>query len=86
MGTKGIQKRKPRHKKQLLIDKMIVKDCKKWLTSLAVAWIDYDVVSHNWIQKWVEVFGVGVNVRTFVNASMKQWNIEMTAGNQRLEM
>ena len=28
--------------------------------------------------------GVTVNVRSFVNASMKQWNTEMTAGNQRL--
>ena len=30
------------------------------------------------------MFGVAVNVRTFVNASMKQSNIELTAGNQRL--
>ena len=28
--------------------------------------------------------GVTVNVRSFVNASMKQWNTELTAGNQRL--
>ena len=30
------------------------------------------------------MFRVAVNVRTFVNASMKQSNIELTAGNQRL--
>ena len=39
----------------MVIDKEIVKDCKRWLTSLAVAWIDYrkayDVVPHSWIQK-----------------------------------
>ena len=29
-------------------------------------------------------FGVAVNVRSSVNASMKQWNTELTAGNQRL--
>ena len=28
--------------------------------------------------------GVTVNVRSFVNTSMKQWNTELTAGNQRL--
>ena len=28
--------------------------------------------------------GVTDNVRSFVNASMKQWNTELTAGNQRL--
>ena len=32
----------------------------------------------------MEVFGVAVNVRFFVNASIKQWNTELTAGNQRL--
>ena len=75
-------------KDQLLIDKMIVKDCKKRLKSLAVAWIDYrkayEMVPHSWIQKCMEAFGVAVNVRSFVNASMKQWNTELTAGNQRL--
>ena len=75
-------------KEHLLIDKMIVKDCKKWLASLAVAWIDYckpyDMVPHSWIQKCMEMFGVAVNVRSFVNTSMKQWNTELTASNQRL--
>ena len=30
------------------------------------------------------MFWVAVNVRFFVNASMKQWNTELTASNQRL--
>ena len=63
-------------KNQLLIDKMIVKDCKRRLTLLVVAWIDYhqayDMVPHSWIQKCTEMFGVAVKVRSFVNASMKQ--------------
>ena len=75
-------------KDQLLIDEMIVKDCKKRLKSLAVAWIDYrkayEMVPHSWVQKCMEVLGVAVNVRSFVNASMKQWNTELTASNQRL--
>ena len=62
-------------KDQPLIDKMIVKDCKRWLISFAVAWIDYqkayDVVPHSCIQKCMEMFGVAVNVRSFVNISMK---------------
>ena len=32
----------------------------------------------------MKVFEVAVNIRSFVNASMKQWNTELTAGNQRL--
>ena len=54
---------------------------------MAVAWIEYfkayDMVPHNWIQKCMEVFGVAVNVRSFVNTSMKLCNTELTAGNQR---
>ena len=30
------------------------------------------------------MFGVAVSVRSFVNTSMKQWNTELTASNQRL--
>ena len=32
----------------------------------------------------MEMFGVAVHVRSFVNTSMKQWNTELTASNQRL--
>ena len=67
---------------------MIVKDCKRQLTSLAVVWIDYrkayNMVPHSWIQRCMEVFGVAVNVRCFVNASMRKWNTELTTSNQRL--
>ena len=55
---------------------------------MAVAWINYrkayDMVPLNWIQKCMEVFGAAVNVNSFVNTSLKQWNTELTAGNQRL--
>ena len=73
---KGCRKRSRSTKHQLLIGKMIAKDCKRRLTSLAVTWIDYlksyDMVPHSWIQKCMEKFGVAVNVRSFVNTSMKQ--------------
>ena len=32
----------------------------------------------------MEMFGVAVHVRSFVNTSMRQWNRELTASNQRL--
>ena len=58
---KGCRKGSRGTKDQLLIDKMIVKDCKKSLTSLAVIWIDYhkvyNMASHSWIQKCMKVFG-----------------------------
>ena len=56
---------------------------------MAVAWIDdrkaYDKVPHSCIQKCIEILGVAVNVRYFVNASMKQWHTKLTTGNQKLE-
>ena len=42
------------------------------------------MVLYSWIKRCLELFGVAVNVRTLVNASMKQSNIELTAGNQRI--
>ena len=42
------------------------------------------MVPHNWIQKCIKVFGVAVNVMSFVKASIKPWNTQLTAGNQGL--
>ena len=51
---------------------------------MAVTWIDYrkayDMVPHS----WMELFRIAVNMRSFVNAAMKQWNTELNAGKQRL--
>ena len=70
-------------------EQKIVKDCKKRLTSLAVAWIEYrkpyDMVPHSWIEKCMNMFGVAVNVRSFISKSMKRWNTELNAGQSRLE-
>ena len=75
-------------KDQLLIDKMIVQNCKWRLTSLGVAWIDYrkayDMVPHGWIEKCMEMVGVAINMRQFITGSMKQWNTKLTAGDKRL--
>ena len=85
---KGSRKGSRGTKDQLLIDKMIVKNCKKRLTSLAVAWIDYhkayDMVPHTWIEKCMNMSGVAVNVRSFISESMKHWNTELNAGHSRL--
>ncbi|XP_037787453.1 uncharacterized protein LOC119583012 [Penaeus monodon] len=85
---KGCRKGSRGTKDQLLIDKMIVKNCKIRLTSLDVAWIDYrkayDMVPHSWIEKCMNMFGVAVNVRSFISESMKHWNTELNAGQNRL--
>ena len=85
---KGCRKGSRGTKDRLLIDKMIVKNCKKRLTSLAVAWIHYrkgyDMVRDSWIEKCMNMFGVAVYIRSFISESMKHWNTELNAGQSRL--
>ena len=56
-------------KNQLLIDKTVLKDCKKRHTKLSMACIDYrkafDLLSHSWVNECMEMFGIAENVRTF---------------------
>ena len=72
----------------MLIDKAILKDCKRRHTNLAIAWIDYrkayDMVPHSWIGECLEMFGVAVNVRQFLLSSMKKWKTELTSCGQQL--
>ena len=59
---KGCRKGRRGTKEQLLIDKAILKDCRKRHTNLAMAWIDYrkayDMVPHSWIVECLEMFGI----------------------------
>ena len=57
-------------KDQLLIDKTVLKDCKKRYTNLSMAWIDYrkgyDLVPHSWVNESMEMFGIAENLRMFL--------------------
>ena len=50
---KGCRRNSRGTKDQLLIDKMVLNDCKKRHTNLGMAWIDYkkayDMIPHSWI-------------------------------------
>ncbi|XP_067034849.1 uncharacterized protein [Acropora muricata] len=67
---KGCRRRSRGTKDQLLIDKAILKDCKRRHTNLAMAWIDYlkayDMVPHSWIGECLEMFGIAVNIDSLV--------------------
>ena len=71
----GCRKGRRGTKDQLLIDKAILKDCRKRHTNLAMAWIDYrkayDMVPHSWIVECLEMFGIAENVKKFLIDSMK---------------
>ena len=72
-----------RTKDQLLIDKTVLRDCKKRDTNLAMAWADYkkayDMVTHSWISECLEMFGIANNVQDFLNKSMKSWKLVLNA-------
>lgn len=61
-------------KEQLMIDKMVMKNCRR-VTNLAVCWIDfkkaYDMVPHSWIKQCMEWFGVADNIRRTVKKSIQ---------------
>ncbi|XP_069983749.1 uncharacterized protein [Penaeus vannamei] len=42
------------------------------------------MVPHSWIEKCLDMFGIAVNVKSFINESMKKWNTELNAGQTRL--
>ena len=62
-------------KDQLLINKSVLKDCKKRHANLSMAWIDYrkayDLVSHSWVNEYMEMFGIAKNLRTFLQKGMQ---------------
>ena len=73
---KGCRRKSRGTKDQLLIDKTILKDCRKRRTNLAMAWIDYrkayDFVPHSWILECLDMLGIADNIRSFLEKSMKK--------------
>ena len=73
-------------KDQLLIDKTVLKDCKKRHTNPSMVWIDYrktyDLVPHSWVDECMEIFGIAQNLRTFSQKSMQQWRLSLTANGE----
>ena len=72
---KGCRKRSRGTKDQLLIDKMVLRNCKRRKTNLAMAWIDYrkayDMVPHSWILETLELTGRAPNIQRLVRESMQ---------------
>ena len=85
---KGCRKGSRGTKDQLLIDKTVLRDCKKRHTNLAMAWIDYkkayDMVPYSWISECLEMFGIANNIQDFLNNSMKSWKLELNASGKTL--
>ena len=66
---------------QLLINKMIIEDCKKKKKNLSMSWIDYrkayDSVPHSWILKTLQMYRFNEKLFKFMETSMRNWKTTM---------
>ena len=85
---KGCRKGSRGTKEYLLVDKMVMRNCKRRKTNLAMAWIDYkkayDMVPHSWILETLQLTGVAKNIQRLVGASMKNWRTTLMSNGQNL--
>ncbi len=85
---KGCRKGSRGTKDQLLIDKMVLRNCKHRKTNLAMAWIDfrktYDMVPHSWILETLKLTGIASNVQRLVRVSIANWKTVLTSNGQTL--
>ena len=86
---KGCRKRSQGAKDQLLVDKAILKNCRRKMPNLSMAWIDYkkayDMVPHLWILKCLEMVRGAKNMITIISNSMANWKTALTSGRTDLE-
>ena len=49
-----------------------------------MGWVDYkkahDMVPHDWIERWLELFGIHESVRRLMTVSMAQWKLNLLNG------
>ena len=85
---KGCKHKSRGTKDQLLLDKTVLKDCRKRHTNLAMAWIDYrkayEFIPHSWIKECMELMGIAENVRELLVKSMMQWKLSLTSNGNEL--
>ena len=67
---------------------MVLKNCKKRLTNLCLAWIEYkkayDMVPHSWICQCLQICKISDNIRNLIERSMTKWKVELTSAGERL--
>ena len=75
-----MQQRNKRCKDQMLISKVILRECKS-RKSLSMAWIDYqkafDRVPQSWITKSLQLIGINNKVRAVTKKAMTYWRTRM---------
>ena len=85
---KRCRKDSRRTKDQLLIDKQILKYCKKHQRNLAMEWIDYkkayNIVPHGWMIEAMKIVGIADNIMNLFENNKETWRTGLTACNESL--
>ena len=85
---KGCTKNSRGTKDQLLIDKQVLKHCKKHQRNLAMGCIDYkkayDMVPHRWLNEAMKMVGIADNIVNLFENSKETWRTELIACNESL--
>ena len=85
---KGCRKNTRGTKDHLLVDKMILKNCKRRQIGLNINWIDYkkayDSIPHSWILKSLEMLKINNKTVQFLSKCMEKWNTQLTINNQKI--
>ena len=85
---KGCRRTSRGTKDQLLIDKAVIKNCKRRKTNLNMAWIyfrkAYDMVLHSRMIKSLELVGAAKNIVNLLKETMKNWKTNLICSNAAL--
>ena len=85
---KGCRRKSRGTKDQLLVDKLIIKNCKRRKTGLGMAWIDYKkafyLVPPSWILECIRMFGTAQNMVGLIQNSIKQRRTVLKGGSEAL--
>ena len=83
---KGCRKNTYGCKDQLLINKMILQNCKSLKRNLSTAWIDYkkafDSVPHSWILKSMQLIKLSPTLINFMHLAMSNWKTDIQLKHQ----
>ena len=82
---KGCKKNTRGTKDHLILDKEMLRNCRRRLTNLSMGWLDfkkaYDMVPHSWIIEVLKMFGITDNLVKLITASMSDWKTCIYANN-----
>ena len=85
---KGCKKNSRGCKEQLMIDKLILKNCKRRKQSLHMCFIDYkkayDKVPHSWILESMKMCGIAPNIVSLFQTSLSQSRVSLFHGKDSL--